>query len=431
MSFIYGLARQLRKGLSASSASALIRTEAKPLFLSQNIINRSVYMASNRWLRLAAFGGSAALFSGAYFGYINYQRYQSIRLSPAVYLKENKIQLKDMPPIKPTCRIEGPTKLNFDLTLFQYCSCPFCCKARAFLDYFGVNYNIVEVNPVLRQQLKWSGSYRKVPILLAHTGYNVDDAKESPDVEKSKIIYQINDSSIIVSSLGSYLMSKRTLSSGNSHHGDQRTIGDLGKILVNYQEIEVEDEDGKKRKDVPNKYFLMLGDIENEELQKRETDLAEERHWRDWTDRVLVHSLSPNIYRTIPEAFQAFNNFSAMGKWDEHFSTFERLTAVYLGSAAMWLIGKRLKKKYNLKEDVRESLYDDCRLWVKAIGKQRQFMGGDKPNLADLSVFGVLSSIEGCTAFNDLLENTNIKPWYFAVKECCQSHTGKQLVQSI
>lgn len=133
----------------------------------------------------------------------------------------------------------------------------------------------------------------------------------------------------------------------------------------------------------------------------------------------------------MPEALQAFKNFSVMGKWDEHFTTFERAVAVYLGSAAMWMIGKRLKKKYNLKDDVRESLYDNCRYWTKAIGKDRQFMGGDKPNLADLSVFGVLSSIEGCTAFNDVLENTNIKPWYFAVKESCQSHAGKQVIQSI
>lgn len=392
-------------------------------------------MASNRWFKLAAISGSAALVSGAYFGYTNYQRYQSLSLTPATYIKEDKMQLSDMPQIKPTRTIEGPTKLGFDLTLFQYCSCPFCCKTRTFLDYFGVSYNIVEVNPVLRQQLKWSAGYRKVPILLAHSGYHVHDAnpdasQEAPDASSvPKKVYQINDSSVIISSLGSCLMSKRTVSGGKDHN--ERTIDELGKILVNYQSIELEDEDGKKRKEIPNKYFLMLGDIEDMELKKREHNLAEERQWRDWTDRVLVHSLSPNIYRTMPEALQAFNNFSVMGKWDEHFSTFERLTAIYAGSAAMWMIAKRLKKRYALKDDVRESLYDNCRQWTKAIGKNRQFMGGDKPNLADLSVFGVLSSIEGCTAFNDLLENTSIKPWYFAVKECCQSHAGKQLVQSI
>jgi len=297
------------------------------------------------------------------------------------------------------------------------------------LDYFGLNYNVVEVNPVLRQQLKWSEKYRKVPILLAHKQPNADDTAES-DQSPQAPVYQVNDSSVIISSLGSFLLSRRKLH-GGSKDAHEKTIDDLGKILINYQAIELEDDDGKKYKDIPNKYYLMLGDIDEQELKKRETDLAEERHWRDWTDRVLVHSLSPNIYRTIPESLQAFNNFSDMGKWNEHFSTFERLTAIYLGSAAMWLIAKRLKKKYNLKDDVRESLYDDCRMWMKAIGKERQFMGGDKPNLADLSVYGVLSSIEGCTAFNDLLQNTTIKPWYYSVKESCQSHAGKQLVQSV
>lgn len=383
-------------------------------------------MASGRILRLAAVGGAAAITSGAYFGYANYNKYQSVRFSSAEHLKEETMRLSAMPNVQITRKIEGPTKLPFDLTLFQYCSCPFCCKARTFLDYFGLNYNIVEVNPVLRQQMKWSTNYKKVPVLLAHH-QETDPSDTSRNQPK---IYQINDSSVIVSSLGSCLLSRRTMTSGTDTKGE-RTIDDLAKILVNYQTIEIEEDDGTKRKDIPNRYFLMLGDIDEMELKKRDSSLAEERHWRDWTDRVLVHSLSPNIYRTIPESLQAFNNFSNMGKWDEHFSSAERMTAVYVGSLAMWLIAKRLKRKYNLKGDVRESLYDNTRLWLKAIGKDRQFMGGDKPNLADLSVFGVLSSIEGCTAFNDLLENTNIRPWYFAVKEACQSHAGKQLVNSI
>ena len=408
----------------------------KPVLLCQNAINRSLIMASNRWIKLAAISGSAALASGAFFGYMNYQRYNSIQTSSAVYLNENKMQLSEMPSIKPTTRVEGPTKLDFDLTLFQYCSCPFCCKTRTFLDYFGVNYNIVEVNPVLRQQLKWSKNYRKVPILLAHTdgdAKKTDAGAEGGDSKPKQVIFQINDSSVIASSIGSFLMSRRKLSTekgGPSNH-HERSIEDLGKILVNYQTIEVEDDEGKKRQEIPNRYFLMLGDIDDKELKNRYQNLAEERQWRDWTDRVLVHSLSPNIYRSPSEAMQAFNNFSKMGRWDEHFSTFERMTAIYAGSFAMWLISKRLKKRYALKDDVRESLYDNCRFWMKAIGKERQFMGGDKPNLADLSVYGVLSSIEGCTAFDDLLANTSIKPWYYAVKEACQSHAGRQLVQSI
>ena len=40
--------------------------------------------------------------------------------------------------------------------------------------------------------------------------------------------------------------------------------------------------------------------------------------------------------------------------------------------------------RYNLKPNVRQSLYDYCDQWTRAIGKHRQFMGGNQPNLADL-----------------------------------------------
>lgn len=54
---------------------------------------------------------------------------------------------------------------DLKLTLYQYKTCPFCSKVRAFLDYHGLPYEIVEVNPVMRQEIKWS-TYRKVPILM-------------------------------------------------------------------------------------------------------------------------------------------------------------------------------------------------------------------------------------------------------------------------
>lgn len=98
---------------------------------------------------------------------------------------------------------------------------------------------------------------------------------------------------------------------------------------------------------------------------------------------------------------------------------------IYVGAGAMWLIGKRLKKKYNLKEDVRQSLYDECNYWTRSIAnKGTKFMGGEQPNLSDLAVFGVLSSIEGCTAFGDLLANSNIRGWYVAMKDAVGNHRG-------
>ncbi len=97
-------------------------------------------------------------------------------------------------------------------------------------------------------------------------------------------------------------------------------------------------------------------------------------------DQKLIHTLSPNIYRTPSEALQAFKYISSVG----NFNRFERVAAKYCGALIMFVLSKRLKKKYQLQDDVRESLYAFCAEWVEAVGKDRKFMGGGKPNLADL-----------------------------------------------
>lgn len=51
-------------------------------------------------------------------------------------------------------------------------------------------------------------------------------------------------------------------------------------------------------------------------------------------------------------------------------------------------------------------------------------MGGNEPNLADLSVYGVLNSIEGCDAFKDVMNNTKLGPWYNAMKERVTKSAG-------
>lgn len=100
---------------------------------------------------------------------------------------------------------------------------------------------------------------------------------------------------------------------------------------------------------------------------KQSALFSEERKWRKWADDVLVHTLSPNVYRTREEAFQAFNWFSEVGGWEQHFPSWERNLIIYVGASAMYLVGKRLRKRHNLKNDVRQSLYDECNLWVREL----------------------------------------------------------------
>ncbi|KAG0434726.1 hypothetical protein HPB47_018916 [Ixodes persulcatus] len=96
--------------------------------------------------------------------------------------------------------------------------------------------------------------------------------------------------------------------------------------------------------------------------------LGREQTWRSWADDVLVHILSPNVYRTRQEALQAFRYFSEVGQWESHFPAWERLLVVYVGAAAMYFVAKRLKKRHHLKEDVRDSFRDACFEWTEAVG---------------------------------------------------------------
>ncbi|KAL3845339.1 hypothetical protein ACJIZ3_002742 [Penstemon smallii] len=133
---------------------------------------------------------------------------------------------------------------------------------------------------------------------------------------------------------------------------------------------------------------------------------GEEKKWRSWVDNHLVHILSPNIYRSTSEALESFEYITSHG----NFSFTERLTAKYAGAAAMYFVSKKLKKKYNI-TDERASLYEAAETWVDALNG-RDFLGGTKPNLADLAVYGVLRPIRYLKSGRDMVEHTRIGDWY-------------------
>lgn len=274
-------------------------------------------------------------------------------------------------PVKPV-ESEDSSAVSFSASdvhfkLLQYHTCPFSSKVRAYLDYYEVPYEIVEVNPVTRSELP--SDFRKVPIVMAND-------------------YRLTESSVIVSIIESYRLSKRQVSFEEleshfpNHEGER-----YGRKTIIYDDK-----------------FLLPG------LSEKERSSAfreEEKKWRAWVDDTFVHVLPPNIYRTAGEAKQAFDYISSVG----NFGYFEAIAAQVVGASVMYMLASRLKERYKLKEDVRESLYDCGNDWMDAVG-DRRFLGGDKPNLADLAVFGTLTSIEGFDAFEDLMENTPIKPWW-------------------
>ncbi|XP_057355060.1 prostaglandin E synthase 2 isoform X4 [Manis pentadactyla] len=203
---------------------------------------------------------------------------------------------------------------RLQLTLYQYKTCPFCSKVRAFLDFHALPYQVVEVNPVQKAEIKFS-SYRKVPILLAQEGDSLQ---------------QLNDSSVIISALKTYLVSGQPLEDIVTYYPPMKAVNDQGKEVTEFC----------------NKYWLMLDEKE-----------------------------------------------------------------------AQRLYGGKEARTHHLRDDVRKDLYEAADKWVAAVGKDRPFMGGQKPNLADLAVYGVLRVMEGLDAFDDLMQHTHILPWYLRVEK--------------
>ena len=399
----------------------MLSRTSRALFSNCSNINNAARISSAKFFGGSSSSGTSqkqqpmkpltiALVAGASLGvgYAVLSQLQKSGMDKAVGIENSEYDfvLKQKPPeFKVARQIRNSADTTgLKLTLFQYQTCPFCCKARAFLDYFGLNYDVIEVNSVLRKQVKWS-TYKKVPILVA----------ELPDGR----CLQLNDSSMITSAMFSYLLDRSRTSPS--------VTGGLIDVVRCYPKVEFMAE-GKRQSDVTNKYFLMMFD---EKLDKSKMEhLKLERKWRQWVDTDFVHKLSPNVYRTPSEALAAFQWFDTAGGWANHFSTWERYLVIYVGAAAMWLIGKRLKYKYGLDQDVRESLYMDCRTWMSAVKKRGgKFHGGDEPDLADLAVYGCLGAIAGCEAFADALANTNIGDWYGRMKDAVAKKQGQDILK--
>ena len=123
-----------------------------------------------RLLTSALVGGTAM---GCAWGYLNYKA--SRKVDPIGNEDGVKQYMMQSPPPEfSPARVIPPTSSsqNMKITLFQYQTCPFCCKARAFLDYFGLSYQVIEVNSVMRTQVKWT-KYKKVPIVVVEVGDKV------------------------------------------------------------------------------------------------------------------------------------------------------------------------------------------------------------------------------------------------------------------
>lgn len=208
------------------------------LFCAGKVNNRCVSLITARtfasstkkssfftWKTFAKSLGVGVLIGGGYTLYSTLQ----IQEDAHKVFDETTVHIIDKVPDVPIARkfVNPKDKTDLDIILFQYQTCPFCCKVRAFLDSQGLSYSVCEVDAVLRQSIKWS-SYKKVPMILVR-------AKDGKYV-------QLTDSSMIISTLATYLLDPKV---------------DIVELVKLYPRIAYTDDEGHHKHDIVNKYYVM------------------------------------------------------------------------------------------------------------------------------------------------------------------------------
>ncbi|CAE7497655.1 ptges2 [Symbiodinium sp. CCMP2456] len=292
--------------------------------------------AAPRRLGRLAMGSLATAAVGGAGGYVMYkQRLKDNKAVTAVDFNAAQDQAKVSNALRAAARREATLRLE----MYRYTTCPYCGKVKAFLDYFRIPHEAVEVEPMFKSQLKAS-EYKKLPQLR----FGGDDG------------VWLVDSDCIVDAMS-------------------RAMG----------------------------------------LESQLSDPEIER-WRSWARESLVRHVTLNINRSLASAWQGYSYIDA-------FDTIPLVNKLFLkvvGAPVMYMVATKktyptLVKSGDLKEsdDWRSVFHAQVNRFVDEVPltKKRPFHGGQKPDLADLDVYGVLQSIRGHEVYRDMLENTKISDW--------------------
>jgi len=123
---------------------------------------------------------------------------------------------------------------------------------------------------------------------------------------------------------------------------------------------------------------------------------AEEAKWRAWADAVLVKHLTINIYRNAGESLETFDYLT-----QRNFPAWSTIPAKYIGASAMWAVAIKRRKDLGVGSELgaeRAALGGALTELVGGMGG-KPFLGGASPNIADVSIYGVLRSISGLPTF--------------------------------
>jgi microsomal prostaglandin-E synthase 2 len=169
-----------------------------------------------------------------------------------------------------------------------------------------------------------------------------------------------------------------------------RRLTDSGKIIAALEEEAA----ARRRRDAPQR--AAVADAVGAAGSVADGSEAE-RRFLAWVDERWVRLLTVNIYRSRRESLQAFDYMTK-----RNFHPWAAEAAKWFGALVhAHLIQGKLKARLGV-ADERAALFAAADEWTAALGG-RDFLGGARPNLADLAVFGTLRAVDGLDTSRELL----------------------------
>jgi len=113
---------------------------------------------------------------------------------------------------------------------------------------------------------------------------------------------------------------------------------------------------------------------------------TEDEKWLAWSEK-YVNGLPTVIYEKLGDSIAAFDYIRKVG----NFNWMQRQMIKYSGAFVMTLVAKKIKKREGI-EDPTTFLKSQIQEWTTGLAG-RDFMGGDKPSVADIAVFGISRAV--------------------------------------
>jgi microsomal prostaglandin-E synthase 2 len=130
----------------------------------------------------------------------------------------------------------------------------------------------------------------------------------------------------------------------------------------------------------------------------------EEAKWLAWSEE-YVQGMPTVVYKDFPSSLKSFSYITKVGK----FGWLDRRIVQFSGALVMTLVAKKIRKRQgitNPKGFLRKRVAD----WAYGLNGS-PYMGGEKPNAADIAVFGISRVVAGLDAGKIFNENAIFSKW--------------------